>query len=69
MSNILGGFSHGYGSHDHFSQTGWKLIYSNSFRTQLAKGGKLYHAIQYQYTWKRAQYHYQGRVHYGGRVT
>ena len=69
MSHILGGFSHGYGSYDHFDQGSWKLIYSNSFRTRLAKGGKLYHAIQYQYSWKRTQYWYRGRVRYGRQVT
>ena len=53
MANVIGGFSHGYGKYDHYDQGSWKLIYRNSFRTRLAKNGKLYHAIQYQYTWKR----------------
>jgi hypothetical protein len=69
MSNILGGFRHGYGSYDHFDRGSWKMIYRDSFRTRLAKGGRLYHAIQYQYTWKRTQYWYRGRVRYLGRVT
>jgi hypothetical protein len=49
MAKLIGGFSHGYGVYDHYDQGSWKLIYRNSFRTRLAKNGKLYHAIQYQY--------------------
>ncbi len=69
MAGVIGGFSHGYGVYDHFDRGSWKLIYRNSFRTRLAKNGKLYHAIQYQYTWKRTQYWYRGRVRYLSAVS
>ena len=68
-SSVIGGFSHGYGVYVKYDRGSSKLIYRNSFRTRLAKNGKLYHAIQYQYTWKRTQYWYRGRVRYLSAVS
>ena len=65
MEAVFGGH-HGIGNYDHSHLSSWRMYYRRAFRVNVARGGRLYRAIQYQYSWKRTQIWHRGRLRYLG---
>ncbi len=59
MVAVLGGH-HGIGNYRHFHNGPWRRTYARAFRLYVRKGGRIYRAVQYQFTWKRVQAYHRG---------
>lgn len=67
MAAVFGG-SHGIGNYDRSRYSPWRLTYRRAFVVHVRRGLHRFRAIQYQYTWKRTQNWYRGRLRLIGRA-
>ncbi len=59
MAVVFGG-GHRIGNYAHYHNGPWVRTYARAFRLVVRRGGRLYRAVQYQFTWKRVQSYHRG---------
>ena len=62
---VMGGH-HKIGNYSHMHSGAWRLTYRRAFAVRVRRGLLTFRAIQYQYTYKRYQSLYRGKLRITG---